>query len=69
VTNHVYKQLELVGSSSVGIEDAVTNALAKASKSVRNIHWFEIMETRGTVENAKVAYWQVAMKVGFTIED
>jgi flavin-binding protein dodecin len=66
---HVYKQLELVGSSTVSIEDAVATALAKASKSVRNIHWFEIIETRGTVENGKVAYWQVAMKVGFTIED
>lgn len=69
MSNHVYKILELVGSSPIGIEDAVNNALAKASKSVRNIHWFEIIETRGMVEGGKVAHWQVALKVGFTLED
>jgi flavin-binding protein dodecin len=66
---HVYKQLELVGSSTIGIEDAVTQAIAKASKTVRNIHWFEVTETRGHVENGKIAHWQVALKVGFTLED
>ncbi len=69
MSNHVYKMLELVGSSPVSMEDAVNNALAKASKSVRNIHWFVVTETRGQVENSKVAHWQVSMKVGFPIED
>ena len=69
MSNHVYKQLELVGSSTKGIEDAVTQAIAKASKTVRNIHWFEVTETRGHVENGKIAHWQVALKVGFTLED
>ena len=69
MSNHVYKQLELVGSSTKGVEDAVTQAIAKASKTVRNIHWFEVTETRGHVEDGKIAHWQVALKVGFTLED
>lgn len=67
--DHVYKQLELVGSSARGIEDAVSKALAKASKTLRNIHWFQIIETRGHVEKGKVAHWQVTLKIGFTLED
>jgi hypothetical protein len=51
------------------MEDAVSTAIAKASTSVRNIHWFEVIETRGQVENGKVAHWQVTIKVGFTLED
>jgi len=69
MSNHVYKYIELTGSSTIGIEDAVNTAIAKASASVRNIHWFEVTETRGHVENGKVAHWQVTMKVGFTLED
>ena len=65
----VYKLLELTGSSPTGIEDAVQTALAKASESVRNIHWFEVVETRGHVEDGKVAHWQVTIKAGFTLED
>lgn len=68
MSDHVYKSLELTGSSSVGIEDAVNKAIAKASQSVRNIHWFNIVETRGHVEDGKVAHWQVTLKVGFTLE-
>jgi flavin-binding protein dodecin len=67
--NHVYKHLELTGSSTTGIEDAVSRALAKASETVRNIHWFEVVETRGHVADGKVAHWQVTIKAGFTIED
>jgi flavin-binding protein dodecin len=66
--DHVYKTLELTGSSETSIEDAVNTAIAKASKTVRNIHWFEVVETRGFVENGAVAYWQVTMKLGFTLE-
>ena len=66
--DHVYKTLELTGSSATGIEDAVNTAIAKASKSMRNIHWFEVLETRGFVENGAVGYWQVTIKLGFTLE-
>jgi flavin-binding protein dodecin len=69
MTDHVYKSIELTGSSKTGIEDAVTKAIAKASKSVRNIHWFQVIDTRGHVVEGKVAHWQVTMKVGFTLED
>jgi dodecin len=69
VSNHVYKHIELTGSSTKNIEDAVSTAIAKASLSVRNIHWFEVVETRGHVEKGKVAHWQVTIKVGFTLED
>jgi flavin-binding protein dodecin len=69
LSNHVYKHIELTGSSTKNIEDAVSTAIAKASDSLRNIHWFEVVETRGHVENGKVAHWQVTIKVGFTLED
>jgi flavin-binding protein dodecin len=69
MANHVYKHIELTGSSSSGIEDAVTNALNRAAKSVRNMRWFEVTETRGYIDNGKVAHWQVTIKVGFTLED
>ena len=68
MSDHVYKLLELTGSSSVGIEDAVQKAIAKANETVRNIHWFVVTETRGHVENGAVAHWQVSLKVGFTLE-
>ncbi|HEX9720038.1 MAG TPA: dodecin [Ramlibacter sp.] len=68
MSNHIYKSLELTGSSTVGIEDAVSRAIAKAHETVRNIHWFNVIETRGHVEDGKVAHWQVTLKVGFTLE-
>ena len=69
MSEHVYKKLELTGSSKIGIEDAVATALAKAAKTVRNMHWFEVIETRGHIDNGKIAHWQVTIKVGFTLED
>ena len=66
--NHVYKHLELTGSSTVSIEDAINTALAKASETVRNIQWFTVVETRGHVSDGKVAHWQVTLKLGFTLE-
>ena len=69
MSNHVYKHIELTGSSTKNIEDAVSGAIAKASSTVRNIHWFELIETRGHVENGKVAHWQGTVKVGITPED
>ena len=68
MSNHVYKLLELTGSSPIGIEDAVQSAIAKAHETVRNIHWFEVVETRGHVADGKIAHWQVSLKIGFTLE-
>ena len=68
MSEHVYKILELTGSSNIGIEDAVCKAIAKASETIRNIHWFNVVETRGHVHEGKVAHWQVSLKVGFTLE-
>ncbi|CAN5666433.1 dodecin family protein [soil metagenome] len=68
MANHVYKLLELTGSSPVSIEDAVSTAIAKAHVTVRNIHWFTVTETRGHVEDGKIAHWQVSLKIGFTLE-
>jgi len=69
MTNHVYKLIELTGSSTTTIEDAVGNAIAKAAKTMRNMHWFQIIETRGQIVDGKVAYWQVTLKIGFTLDD
>ncbi len=69
MSEHVYKSIELTGSSKKGIEDAVERAVAKASKSVRNMRWLEVLSTRGYLDKGKVAYWQVTVKIGFTLED
>jgi len=69
MSDHVYKMIELVGSSPNGIEDAVQNALTKAGKTVHNMRWFQVTETRGHIENGKVSHWQVTIKIGFTIDD
>jgi flavin-binding protein dodecin len=69
MSGHTYKIIELVGTSPNSIEEAVSNALNKASNSVRNMRWLQIAETRGHIENQKLAYWQVVIKVGFTLED
>ena len=68
MSDHVYKSIEITGSSTSGIEDAVNKAIAKAGESLRNIQWFNVVETRGHVRDGKVAYWQVTIKVGFTLE-
>ncbi|MFL5404068.1 MAG: dodecin [Gemmatimonadales bacterium] len=67
--DHVYKTIELVGSSTRGVEDAVQKAITKAAVSVRNLRWFEVLDTRGHIENGRVAHWQVTLKLGFTLED
>jgi dodecin len=69
MSHHVYKSIELIGSSPTGIDDAVTTAIAKAARTVRNLRWFEVTETRGQIENGRVAHWQVTLKVGFTLDD
>jgi dodecin len=68
MSSHVYKMLELTGSSATSIEDAVATAIAKAHETLRNIQWFEVMETRGHVVDGKIAHWQVTVKLGFTLE-
>ena len=67
--NHIYKHIELTGTSTSGIEDAIQNAIARASKTVRSMRWMEVTETRGHVENGKVSQWQVTVKVGFTLDE
>ncbi|MGE0384926.1 MAG: dodecin [Gammaproteobacteria bacterium] len=69
MSEHVYKSLELTGSSTTGIEDAVSSAIARAAKTVHNLRWFEITELRGGIEGGAVAHWQVTVKVGFALED
>jgi flavin-binding protein dodecin len=69
MADHVYKSIELTGSSQTSIEDAVENAITKASKTIRNMRWFTITETRGHIEDGKVSHWQVTLKVGFTLDD
>jgi flavin-binding protein dodecin len=68
MSDHVYKTIELVGSSSRGMEDAVQKAIAKAAETVRNLRWFEVVDTRGHIEQGRVAHWQVTLKLGFTLE-
>jgi flavin-binding protein dodecin len=69
MADHIYKKIELVGSSPNSFDDAVKNALARAAKTVRNMHWFEVAETRGYIEDGRIAHWQVTLKVGFTLDD
>ncbi|HSH47637.1 MAG TPA: dodecin [Halomonas sp.] len=66
--SNVYKHIELTGSSEKSVEDAVQRALAKASESLRSMRWFEVIDTRGHIDNGQVAHWQVTIKVGFTLE-
>jgi flavin-binding protein dodecin len=68
MSDHIYKTLELVGSSTKGMEDAVQQAIAKAAETVRNLRWFEVVDTRGHIEGSRVAHWQVTLKLGFTLE-
>lgn len=69
MSEHVYKKVELTGSSPKGIEDAVANAVARADRTVHNMRWFEVMDVRGHIEDGAVAHWQVTIKVGFTLDD
>ena len=69
MSDHVYKIVEIVGSSTTSIEDAIDTAIHKASASLREIRWFEVVSTRGHVEAGRVAHYQVTLRVGFTLED
>jgi flavin-binding protein dodecin len=67
MSEHVYKKIELTGSSSLGIQQAIENAVQQAAKTIDTLRWFEVVETRGHIEDGKVAHWQVTIKVGFTL--
>lgn len=69
MTNHVYKHLELTGSSSQSSDEAIRNAITRASKTMHNLDWFEVVETRGHIKDGKVAHWQVTLKIGFRLDD
>ncbi|MDO9365469.1 MAG: dodecin family protein [Methylotenera sp.] len=66
---HTYKLIELVGTSTVGTDDAIRNAIAKAALTVKHMDWFEVVEARGHIVNGQIAHYQVTIKVGFRIED
>ena len=69
MSDHVYKKVELIGTSKVSVNEAIETAISKASKTMRNLDWFEVEQIRGHIENGAVAHYQVVMKVGFRIED
>ena len=66
--NHVYKLIELTGTSTTSIEDAIARAIQRSHKTIKNLGWFQVVETRGNINKGKVDYWQVTIKVGFTVE-
>ena len=68
MSDHVYKVVEIVGSSSKGTDDAIKNAIGRASKTLKNLDWFEVVETRGHLKGGKISHYQVALKIGFRLE-
>jgi flavin-binding protein dodecin len=69
MSDNVYKKIEIVGSSASSLEDAIQNAVGKAAQTVRRMGWFEVEEIRGAINEDQVTQWQVAVKIGFTLED
>ena len=67
-SDHIYRVIELTGTSEKGVEDAIATAIKRASKTIRNLRWFEVIQTRGHIQNGGIAHFQVALKVGFTME-
>ncbi len=67
--DHVYKVIEIVGSSTKSVEDAIDNAVQRASKTLKHLNWFQVVETRGHIEDGKVGHYQVVLKIGFRLED
>ena len=68
MADHVYKKIEITGSSPDGTDQAIRNAIAKASETIHNMRWFEVVETRGQLVDGEVAHWQVTVKIGFTLD-
>lgn len=69
MSDHIYKKIELTGSSAVSLQQAIENAVERASKTIHDMRWFEVVETRGHIEQGKVAHWQVTIKVGFALAE
>ena len=69
MTDHVYKTIELTGSSTTGSDEAIRTAITRAAKTLRNIDWFQVVETRGHIVDGAIAHWQVTLKVGFRMDD
>jgi len=69
MSDHIYKQIELTGTSPLSIDQAIKNAIERAAKTMHNMRWFEVIETRGHIDGGKVADWQVTIKVGFTLDE
>ena len=69
MSNHIYKKIELTGTSTTSIEDAENSAIERAAKTVKGLRWFEVVETRGDIVDGKVSHWQVTIKVGFTLSE
>ena len=68
MSEHVYKTIELTGSSPKGYQEAIANAITKASQTLHNLRWFQVLDTRGEIEGGRIAHWQVTLKVGFTLD-
>ena len=69
MTDHIYKKIELTGSSTVGLQQAIENAISKAAKTIHDMRWFEVVETRGHIEEGKIMHWQVTIKIGFSLTE
>ena len=69
MTEHVYKKIELTGSSTIGMQEAIESAISKAGETTNNMRWFEVIETRGHIQNGKIAHWQVTVKIGFALTE
>ncbi len=69
MNDHIYKKIELTGSSSAGLQQAIENAISKASQTIHDMRWFEVVETRGQIADGKIAHWQVTIKVGFSLTE
>ncbi|HBR96734.1 MAG TPA: hypothetical protein DD979_05080 [Gammaproteobacteria bacterium] len=68
MNDHIYKKVEITGSSTESSDDAIRNAIKKASESIKHINWFEVVETRGHIEDGEISHWQVSLKIGFRLE-
>ena len=69
MSDHVYKVVDLVGTSDKGVQEAIENAVARAGETIRNIRWFEASQVRGSVENNRITHYQVSVRIGFTLDD
>lgn len=66
--DHVYKKIEIVGTSEISSDDAVNNAIIRASSSIKQLRWFEVVESRGSIKDGLIEHWQVTIKIGFTMK-